>query len=156
MREELSNYLDLLRRKDIVGKYPDHTIYMWSNFVLNESPDVDLQFVGEVKEELAISLWDLRWELEAEIPKKVDIQMYENTRIFNHIDRFNACTDSVYICDEEIIRYKCREPKNFGHNGREISRAGNNYWKIKQIFARRDGKYATRNWPEPKLLTDLL
>lgn len=156
MREELSNYLDLIRRKDIIGRYPNHTIYMWSNFVLNESPDVDLQFVGEVTEELAISLLNLKWEMEAEIPKTLDICMYENTKIFNHIDRFNACTDSVYIFDEEIIRYKCREPKNFGHNGREISRAGLNYWKIKQIFARRDGKYANRNWPQPELLTDLL
>lgn len=156
MREEVLNYLDLLRRKDIVGRYPNHTIYMWSNFVLNESPDVDLQFVGEVTEDFAASLWDLRWELEKEIPKRVDICMYENTKIFNHIDRFNACTDSTYVFDEEIIRYKNRRPEDFGYLGREISRAGENYWKIKQIFARRDGKYANRNWPEPKLLTDLL
>lgn len=156
MRTEVSDYLDLIRRKDIVGRFPNHTIYMWSNFILNESPDVDLQFVGVVSDDLAKELFELRWEMEAEIPKTLDICMYENTNIFNHIDRFNACTDPTYVFDEEIIRYKTREPKDFGYNGRVITRLGDRLWKIKQIFARRDGKYLNRNWPQPELLTDLL
>lgn len=156
MRTEVLEYLDLIRRKDIVGRYPNHTIYMWSNFILNESPDVDLQFVGPINNEVANSLFELKWEMQAEISTPLDICMYENTNIFNHIDRFNACTDSVYTFDEEILRYKTREPTDFGYNGRVITQLGDRLWKIKQIFARRNGKYANRDWPQPKLLTDLL
>lgn len=155
-RKELVEYLNLIKERNVIERFPNHTIYMWSNFVLNESPDVDLQFVGEVNNDIGYKLQKLRFEMQKIIPTRLDIQMYENTKIFNHIDRFNQCTEATYVFDEEIVRYKTFDPKYSGHNGRKIERLDTWVWKITQIFARKDGKYKNRDWPQPILLTDLL
>ncbi len=59
MRQQLSNFLDLVKKDNLLQQFSNHHIYIWSNFVLNESPDIDLQFVGEVTPELGEVLWNL-------------------------------------------------------------------------------------------------
>lgn len=52
MRQQLSDFLELVKEDNLLQQFSNHNIYIWSNFVLNESPDIDLQFVGEVTSEL--------------------------------------------------------------------------------------------------------
>jgi hypothetical protein len=154
MRKVLVDYLQLLKSKNLIERYPNHTIYMWSNFILNESPDVDIQFVGEVTPELALDLWELKIECYKQSPIPLDICMYPNTKLFEHIDRFNECTDDSYVFDEEIIRYKLR---NYSYKDqREVEYIAPFLYKTKQLSVRKDGKYKTQNWPQPILLKDLL
>ena len=62
MRQQLSNFLNLVREDNLLHQFSNYDIYIWSNFVLNESPDIDLQFVGEVTPELGEALWNLTWK----------------------------------------------------------------------------------------------
>ena len=154
MRQQLNDLLESIKKVNLIESFPNHDIYIWSNYVFNESPDIDLKFVGEVNNEIADKVSMLS------IPKPsgiiFDPTLYTNTKIFEHIPRFNRCTDDIYYFDEEIIRYKIRSQKNNEYNGREVEELGPRLFKIKQIFARKDGKYKHRHWTYPILLKDLL
>jgi len=135
---------------NIIPQFPDHEIYLWSNYGYNESPDIDLKFVGSVTPEIGKQLFDLFRSFDIFL----DVTMYENTKIFEHIPRFNRCTDDIYYFDEEIIRYKCWPQKNNDYHGREVEQIDEYLFKVKQIFARKDGKYKNRDWTYPMLLSN--
>jgi len=135
---------------NIIPQFPDHEIYLWSNYGYNESPDIDLKFVGSVTPEIGKQLFDLFRSFDIFL----DVTMYENTKIFEHIPRFNRCTDDIYYFDEEIIRYKCWPQKNNHYHGREVEQIDEYLFKVKQIFARKDGKYKNRDWTYPMLLSN--
>lgn len=156
MRQQLSNFLNLVREDKLLHQFSDYDIYIWSNFILNESPDIDLQFVGKVTPELGEALWNLTWKYKKIFPYRLDPCMYSDTKIFQHIDKFNQSKKDIYYFDEEIIRYKCWNLKRNEYHGREVKQLDQRLYKIKQVFARKDGKYKTRNWPEAVLLKKLL
>ena len=135
---------------NIIPQFPDHEIYLWSNYGYNESRDIDLKFVGSVTPKIGKQLFDLFRSFDIFL----DVTMYENTKIFEHIPRFNRCTDDIYYFDEEIIRYKCWPQKNNDYHGREVEQIDEYLFKVKQIFARKDGKYKNRDWTYPMLLSN--
>lgn len=140
------------RLNDILEKFSNHEIYIWSNYGFNPTSDLDLKFVGEVNGNIAESLWYYHWEnLE---PIKLDITLYHDTKIFEHIPRFNRCKKDIYYFDEEIIRYKTFPQKNNEYHGREVEQIDNYLYKVKQVFARKDGKYKNRQWTYPILISD--
>lgn len=134
----------------IVPQFPNHEIYLWSNYGFNETKDIDLKFVGDVTPLISQQIVDFPFNYKTFL----DITMYENTKIFEHIPRFNRCTDDVYYFDEEIIRYKTRPQKNNHYHGREVEQIDEYLFKVKQIFARKDGKYKNRDWTYPMLLSN--
>lgn len=135
---------------DIIPQFPEHEIYLWSNYGFNDTPDIDLKFVGHVNS----SISQQALALSRSFDKFLDITFYENTKIFEHIPRFNRCTDDIYYFDEEIIRYKFWPQKNNEYHGREVEQIDDCIFKIKQIFARKDGKYKNRDWTYPMLLSN--
>ena len=134
----------------IIPQFPNHEIYLWSNYGFNETEDIDLKFVGDVSPLISQQIVDLPLSFTI----LLDVTMYENTKIFEHIPRFNRCTDDVYYFDEEIIRYKTRPQKDNDYHGREVEQIDEYLFKVKQIFARKDGKYRNRNWTYPMLLSN--
>ena len=135
---------------DIIPQFPEHEIYLWSNYGFNDTPDIDLKFVGHVNS----SISQQALALSRSFDKFLDITFYENTKIFEHIPRFNRCTDDIYYFDEEIIRYKFWPQKNNEYHGREVEQIDECVFKIKQVFARKDGKYKNRDWTYPMLLSN--
>ena len=88
------------RLNDILEKFSNHEIYIWSNYGFNPTSDLDLKFVGEVNGNIAESLWYYHWEnLE---PIKLDITLYHDTKIIEHIPRINRCKRDIYYFDEEL------------------------------------------------------
>lgn len=144
MQQQLNN---------ILTEFSNYEIYLWSNYGFNETEDIDLKFVGEINGNLGEKLFRL-FQTSSTEKLKLDPTMYENTKIFEHIPRFNRCTDDIYYFDEEIIRYKCWPQKNNEYHGREVERLDKYLFKVKQIFARKDGKYKNRDWTYPMLLSN--
>ena len=134
----------------IIPQFPNHEIYLWSNYGFNETEDIDLKFVGDVSPLISQQIVDLPLSFTI----LLDVTMYENTKIFEHIPRFNRCTDDVYYFDEEIIRYKTRPQMDNDYHGREVEQIDEYLFKVKQIFARKDGKYRNRDWTYPMLLSN--
>lgn len=137
----------------VINRFSNYEIYLWSNYGFNNTEDFDLKFVGEVNSDLGNKLFELHVEFgDNEI--LLDPTMYENTKIFEHIPRFNRCTEDIYYFNEEIIRYKCWPQKNNDYHGREVEQLDEHLYKVKQIFARKDGKYRDRDWTYPMLLSN--
>lgn len=140
---------------DLKNIFPDYEIYLWSNYGFNETSDIDLKFVGHVTPDLGEKLFDIFMEYRQYYkPYFLDPTMYEDTKLFEHIPRFNRCKDDIYYFDEEIIRYKCWPQKNNHYHGREVEQLDEHLYKVKQIFARKDGKYKNRDWTYPMLLNN--
>ena len=139
-----------LQPNKIIERFPHHEIYLWSNYGFNPTKDIDLKFVGNVNEEIAMELLDL-WNESGRI---IDPTIYIDTTLFEHIPRFNRCTEDKYYFDEEIVRYKVWPQKNNEYHGREVEQISEHLYKVKQIFARKDGKYKNRQWTYPMLLSD--
>jgi hypothetical protein len=139
---------------DIIPQFPEHEIYLWSNYGFNDTPDIDLKFVGDVNFLIGQQALALSRSFTKSNNIKLDITMYENTKIFEHIPRFNRCTDDIYYFNEEIIRYKFWPQIDNEYHGREVEQIDDCVYKVKQIFARKDGKYKNRNWTYPMLLSN--
>ena len=137
----------------VINRFSNYEIYLWSNYGFNNTEDFDLKFVCEVNSDLGNKLFELHVEFgDNEI--LLDPTMYENTKIFEHIPRFNRCGEDIYYFDEEIIRYKCWPQKNNDYHGREVEQLDKHLYKVKQVFARKDGKYRNRDWTYPMLLSN--
>jgi len=161
MHQALNDFLVKVKQLKLIERYPHHEIYLWSNFWLNEdTPDIDLKFVGEVSEEMGLSLRNFHkeWIRHKPLDKRywIDFTMYTDTKLFEHIPRFNRCKEDRYYFDEDIYRYKIWKLNRNEENGRELTQLSDNLFKVKQIFARKDTKYKDRDWTYPILLKNLL
>ena len=156
MRQPLSKFIEVIKKDDLIGQFPEHDIYLWSNFGFNETEDIDLKFVGNVTSELGERVWELYCKYRKLLETPLDPTLYTSTKLFEHIPRFNKCTEDLYYFDEDIHRYKVWEHKNNEFHGREVEKVSERLYKVKQIFARKDGKYTNRHWTYPILLSDLI
>ena len=156
MRQPLSNFIEVIKKDDLIGQFPEHDIYLWSNFGFNETEDIDLKFVGNVTSELGEKVWELYCKYRKLLETPLDPTLYTSTKLFEHIPRFNTCTENLYYFDEDIHRYKVWKQKNNEFHGREVEKVSEHLYKVKQVFARKDGKYSNRHWTYPILLSDLI
>jgi len=156
MRQQLSNFVEVIESDNLIEQFPDHDIYLWSNFGFNKTTDVDITVIGEVTSEIAEQWYDIFNKYRKLFPLYLDIVLSPNTNLFKHISRFNECTDDIYYFDEEITRYKLWEQKDNEYHGREAIKISDKLYKVKQIFARKDIKYKERKWTYPILLSDLI
>ena len=155
MRQLLSNFVEIVKKDDLIGQFPEHDIYLWSNFGFNETQDIDLIFVGDITSEMGEKVWELYIKYRKLLETPLDPTLYTSTKLFEHIPRFNKCTKNLYYFNEDIHRYKVWPQKNNEFHGREVEKVASHLYKIKQIFARKDGKYKERHWTYPILLSDL-
>jgi len=156
MRQQLNNFIELIKRDKLIEQFPNHDIYLMGNFPYNETTDVDITVIGEVTSEIAEQWYDIFNKYRSLFPLYLDIVLSPNTNLFKHISRFNECTDDIYYFDEEITRYKLWEQKDNEYHGREAIKISDKLYKVKQIFARKDIKYKERKWTYPILLSDLI
>lgn len=156
MRQPLSNFIEVIKKDDLIGQFPEHDIYLWSNFGFNETQDIDLKFVGNVTSELGERVWELYCKYRKLLETPLDPTLYTSTKLFEHIPRFNTCTEDLYYFNEDIHRYKVWRQKNNEFHGREVEKVSEHLYKVKQVFARKDGKYINRHWTYPILLSDLI
>ena len=155
MRQPLSNFIEVIQKDNLLAQFPDHDIYLWSNFGFNKTEDIDLIFVGDVTSELGEKVWELYCKYRKLLETPLDPTLYTSTKLFEHIPRFNKCTEDLYYFDEDIHRYKVWQHKNNEFHGREVEKVAEHLYKVKQVFARKDGKYKERHWTYPILLSDL-
>lgn len=59
MRQPLSNFIEVIKKDNLIAQFPEHDIYLWSNFGFNETQDIDLKFVGDINAELGEKVWKL-------------------------------------------------------------------------------------------------
>lgn len=156
MRQDLNEFVDIIKSDKIIEKFPNHDIYLMGNFPFNETRDIDITIIGEVTTEIANQWYDIFWEYEEKYAYKLDPVLSPNTNLFKHISRFNECTDDIYYFDEEITRYKLWPQKDNEYHGREAVKISDRLYKVKQIFARKDIKYKERKWTYPILFSDLI
>jgi len=156
MRQQLSNFVEVIESDNLIEQFPDHDIYLWSNFGFNKTTDVDITVIGEVNSKIAEQCYDIFKKYRKLFPLYLDIVLSPNTNLFEHIPRFNECTDDIYYFDKEIIRYKLWEQKDNKYHGREVIKINDRLYKVTQIFARKDTKYKERKWTYPILLSDLI
>ena len=95
MRQPLSNFIEVIKKDDLIGQFPEHDIYLWSNFGFNETEDIDLIFVGNVTTELGDKVWELYWKYRHLLETPLDPTLYTSTKLFEHIPRFNKCTEDL-------------------------------------------------------------
>lgn len=156
MHQPLSNFIEVIQKDNLLAQFPEHNIYLWSNFGFNETKDIDLIFVGDVTSEFGERVWKLYRKYRKLLETPLDPTLYTSTKLFEHIPRFNRCTEDLYYFNEDIHRYKVWPQKNNEFHGREVEKVSDYLYKVKQIFARKDGKYTNRHWTYPILLSDLI
>ena len=59
MRQPLSDFIEVINKDKLITQFPDHDIYLWSNFGFNETKDIDLIFVGDITPEFGVKVWKL-------------------------------------------------------------------------------------------------
>ena len=156
MHRPLSNFIEVIEKDNLIGQFPEHDIYLWSNFGFNETQDIDLKFVGNITPEFGERVWELYRKYRKLLETPLDPTLYTSTKLFEHIPRFNRCTEDLYYFNEDIHRYKLWPQKNNEFHGREVEKVSEYLYKVKQVFARKDGKYTNRHWTYPILLSDLI
>lgn len=156
MRQQLNDFLKVIDKDKLITQFPEHDIYLWSNFGFNETEDIDLIFVGNITAEFGEKVWELYLKYRRLFDIPLDPALYTSTKLFEHIPRFNNCTEDLYYFNEDIYRYKVWPLANNKFHGRELEKVDEYLYKVKQIFARKDGKYKERHWTYPILLTDLI
>lgn len=157
MRQDLNEFVDIIKSENLIEKFPNHDIYLMGNFPFNETQDVDITIIGEVTTEIANKWYDIVVGfLEKGYDYKLDPVLSPNTNLFKHISRFNECNDDIYYFDEEITRYKLWPQIDNEYHGREAVKISDRLYKVKQIFARKDIKYKERKWTYPILFSDLI
>ena len=135
---------------NLEDKFPNHKIYKWGTYGNPNANDFDIIFVGEMNNDIAEKLWKF-WRTIG-IGFKLDITILPDNTLFNHIEKFNKHKGTYYF-DEKIIRYKLWKLNNNDKHGRIITKY-HNYYKVEQLFARKDYKYEKVGWPQPILLKD--
>ena len=146
--------MEIIRQKlidyNLEDKFPNHKIYKWGTYGNPNANDFDIIFVGEMNNDIAEKLWKF-WRTIG-IGFKLDITILPDNTLFNHIEKFNKHKGTYYF-DEKIIRYKLWKLNNNDKHGRIITKY-HNYYKVEQLFARKDYKYEKVGWPQPILLKD--
>lgn len=135
---------------NLEDKFPNHKIYKWGTFGNPDANDLDIIFVGEMNNDIAEKLWKF-WKTIG-IGFKLDITILPDNTLFDHIEKFNNHKGTYYF-NEKIIRYKLWKLNNNEKHGRVITKY-HNYYKVEQLFARKDYKYEKVGWPQPILLKD--
>jgi len=156
MHQPLSDFIEVIKKDNLIQQFPEHDIYLWSNFGFNETQDIDLKFVGDINPELGKKVWELYRRYRKLLETPLDPTLYTSTKLFEHIPRFNRCTEDLYYFNEDIYRYKVWPQKNNEVHGRKVEKISDYLYKVKQIFAKKDGKYTNRHWTYPILLSDLI
>ena len=136
MHQPLSNFIEVIQKDNLLAQFPEHNIYLWSNFGFNETKDIDLIFVGDVTSEFGERVWKLYRKYRKLLETPLDPTLYTSTKLFEHIPRFNRCTEDLYYFNEDIHRYKVWPQKNNEFHGREVEKVSDYLYKVKQISAR--------------------
>tara|TARA_B110000858_G_C17592522_1_gene376348 strand:- start:85 stop:684 length:600 start_codon:yes stop_codon:yes gene_type:complete len=102
----ISTFIDTLERYDFLEKFNDVEVYIWSNFPINPTRDIDLMFIGEPTEDLGKRIQEFQSFASKQKCLKIDEQVFKDTRVFRHIEEYNRLGDIEF---DSIVKYKMRE-----------------------------------------------
>tara|TARA_A100001011_G_scaffold324458_1_gene346797 strand:+ start:1144 stop:1641 length:498 start_codon:yes stop_codon:yes gene_type:complete len=139
-------FVQVLNEYKLLERLEDYDVFLWGNYGLKPTGDIDLTLIGEPSDDLFHMMKDFRRFCQYHIWENIDVTVYKTHAILDHIDHFNSCTDDAYYYPEKIERYKLHPLNNnekFGRIGERL----NNWYKIVQVFTLKD-KHKDSGWPE--------
>lgn len=102
----IPTFIDTLERYDFVEKFNDVEVYIWSNFPINPTGDIDLMFIGEPTEDLGKRIQEFQSFAIKQNCLRIDEQVFKDTRVFRHIEEYNRLGDIEF---DNIVKYKMCE-----------------------------------------------
>ena len=125
--------------------------YLWSNFPYNYTWDIDIMFIGEPTEELGEKIIDFRKYVMDKTEMKIDEQVFEDTKVFKHIEDYNRTGDMNF--DSSIVKYKTKM-----HNHRGPEKFNKHFWKYTLTSMNEKNKFnvGKTNLHYPILIEDFI
>jgi len=125
--------------------------YLWSNFPYNYTRDIDIMFIGEPTEELGEKIIDFQKYVMDKTEIKIDEQVFEDTKVFKHIEDYNRTGDMNF--DGSIVKYKTKI-----HNHRGPEKFNKYFWKYTLTSMNEKNKFRAgkANLHYPILIEDFI
>lgn len=129
--------------------------YLWSNFPFNHTWDIDVIFIGEPSEELGEKILDFQKYVKDKTGMKIDEQVFENTKVFAHIEEYNRTGDMNLT---NIVKYKTKEvnsPRIYKTDPKKINK---HFWKFELLGVNEKYKFRAgkANLHYPILIEDFV
>ena len=93
MPPNIDKFILCLEKYNFLQVFNKWETYLWSNFPYNYTWDVDIMFIGEPTEELGEKIIDFKEFCKIESEIKIDEQVFEDTKVFSHIEEYNRTGD---------------------------------------------------------------
>ena len=102
MLPKIDIFIECLKDYNFLTVFDKWETYLWSNFPINSTGDIDITFIGEPSEELAEKILDFQKYVKETYEMKIDEQVFENTDVFSYIPQMNI-SDFEF---NNIFKYK--------------------------------------------------
>ena len=149
----IDDFIDCLENYNFLEIFKNHEIYLWSNFPYNFTWDVDLVFIGNPTEELGKKILDFKTYAKNTYDISIDEQVFENTKVFKHIEDYNRTGDHCF--DGTLLQYKLKE--NFRRNPEPV-KINKYFWKfvLKETGDKMKYRYGKTNIHYPIEIKDFI
>jgi len=129
--------------------------YLWSNFPYNYTRDIDIMFIGEPTEELGEKIIDFQKYVMDKTEIKIDEQVFEDTKVFAHIEEYNRTGDMDL---SNIVKYKTKKVNSPRIYKSEPEQINEYFWKFKLIGVNEKYKFRAgkANLHYPILIEDFI
>ena len=155
MPPNIDKFILCLEKYNFLQVFNKWETYLWSNFPYNYTWDVDIMFIGEPTEELGEKIIDFKEFCKIESEIKIDEQVFEDTKVFSHIEEYNRTGDMDL---SNIVKYKTKKinsPRIYKSEPKQINKY---FWKFDLIGVNEKYKFRAgkANLHYPILMEDFI
>ena len=155
MPPNIDKFILCLEKYNFLQVFNKWETYLWSNFPYNYTWDVDIMFIGEPTEELGEKIIDFKEFCKIESEIKIDEQVFEDTKVFSHIEEYNRTGDMNL---SNIVKYKTKKinsPRIYKSEPKQINKY---FWKFDLIGVNEKYKFRAgkANLHYPILMEDFI
>ena len=151
MLPNIDKFILCLEEYDFLNVFNKWETYLWSNFPINYTRDIDIIFIGEPTEELGEKIIDFQQWVRDKYEMKIDEQVFENTKVFRHIEEYGRLGYMDF--DGSIVKYKTKI-----HNHRGPEKFNKYFWKytLTSMNEKNKFKVGKANLHYPILIEDFI
>ena len=84
----VDGFISCLEEYKFLEVFNNCDTYLWSNFPINYTKDIDIMFIGEPSEELGEKIVDFKSFAMTNFDLQIDEQVYRDTRVFRYIEEY--------------------------------------------------------------------